>query len=229
MVDTSPNLVAPIGPRPLNNTRRRGVDEGGQLPGDSPCVSVHLMIAGAVLLAATVSSHAQSAYDYPWCAIYPNRSRRPGLLLRELRAMHGHDARHRRHLHRKSLLPGPARGAARAPLLSAIHQKERVDEETHARRRHMKRRRGRRALAASPHPRAAPPILSVVPDHLRQERLDRLPLHEPLEQCMMSAGGNVGFCAQNPAAPTAARRQPSRTHARPRLASIILAMALPVR
>jgi hypothetical protein len=36
--------------------------------------SVHLMIAGAVLLTATVSSHAQSAYDYPWCAIYGDKS-----------------------------------------------------------------------------------------------------------------------------------------------------------
>jgi hypothetical protein len=32
------------------------------------------MFAGAVLLATTASSHAQSAYDYPWCAIYTNRS-----------------------------------------------------------------------------------------------------------------------------------------------------------
>jgi hypothetical protein len=30
------------------------------------------------------------------------------------------------------------------------------------------------------------------------------------EQCMMSAGGNAGFCAQNPAYPAApGRRQPS--------------------
>ena len=39
-----------------------------------PMRLVHLMIAGAVLLAATPSSRAQSAYDYPWCALYTNRS-----------------------------------------------------------------------------------------------------------------------------------------------------------
>jgi hypothetical protein len=37
-------------------------------------VHLPLMIAGAVLLATTASSNAQSAYDYPWCAIYNNRS-----------------------------------------------------------------------------------------------------------------------------------------------------------
>ena len=47
--------------------------EGGNRR-EIPMRPVHLMIAGAALLAATASSHAQSAYDYPWCAIYTNRS-----------------------------------------------------------------------------------------------------------------------------------------------------------
>jgi hypothetical protein len=37
-------------------------------------VHLPLMIAGAALLAATQPSRAQSAYDYPWCALYTNRS-----------------------------------------------------------------------------------------------------------------------------------------------------------
>ena len=31
-------------------------------------------LVAAVLLAGLSSAHAQSAYDYPWCAIYTNRS-----------------------------------------------------------------------------------------------------------------------------------------------------------
>ena len=37
-------------------------------------VHLRFMIAGAALLAATQASRAQSAYDYPWCALYTNRS-----------------------------------------------------------------------------------------------------------------------------------------------------------
>jgi hypothetical protein len=33
----------------------------------------HLVFATAALLAATTAGHAQSAYDYPWCAIYGGR------------------------------------------------------------------------------------------------------------------------------------------------------------
>ncbi len=37
-------------------------------------VHLPLIIAGAALLAGTQASRAQSAYDYPWCAVYTNRS-----------------------------------------------------------------------------------------------------------------------------------------------------------
>jgi hypothetical protein len=32
------------------------------------------VIAGAAVMAGVSAGHAQSAYDYPWCAIYTNRS-----------------------------------------------------------------------------------------------------------------------------------------------------------
>jgi hypothetical protein len=31
-------------------------------------------MAGAVLMTSLTAGHAQSAYDYPWCAIYNNKS-----------------------------------------------------------------------------------------------------------------------------------------------------------
>ena len=31
-------------------------------------------IAGTALMASVTAGHAQSAYDYPWCAIYTNKS-----------------------------------------------------------------------------------------------------------------------------------------------------------
>lgn len=36
--------------------------------------SVALLSFAAALLAQTVPSHAQSAYSYPWCALYGDRS-----------------------------------------------------------------------------------------------------------------------------------------------------------
>lgn len=35
---------------------------------------ISLAIAGATLLAGLSTAQAQSAYDYPWCALYNNRS-----------------------------------------------------------------------------------------------------------------------------------------------------------
>jgi hypothetical protein len=31
-------------------------------------------IAGAAMMAGLTAGHAQSAYDYPWCAVYTNKS-----------------------------------------------------------------------------------------------------------------------------------------------------------
>jgi hypothetical protein len=37
-------------------------------------VQISLLLAGTTLLAGLQASRAQSAYDYPWCAIYENKS-----------------------------------------------------------------------------------------------------------------------------------------------------------
>jgi len=37
-------------------------------------VRISLLIIGAALLGSVSTLHAQSAYDYPWCAVYTNRS-----------------------------------------------------------------------------------------------------------------------------------------------------------
>jgi Protein of unknown function (DUF3551) len=37
-------------------------------------VRTFLVLTGAALIAGMQAGHAQSAYDYPWCAIYTNRS-----------------------------------------------------------------------------------------------------------------------------------------------------------
>jgi hypothetical protein len=31
---------------------------------------LHISVVGAALLAPVTAAHAQSAYDYPWCAVY---------------------------------------------------------------------------------------------------------------------------------------------------------------
>jgi hypothetical protein len=36
--------------------------------------SLPYVVAAVVLIAATTMSHAQSAYDYPWCAFYARTS-----------------------------------------------------------------------------------------------------------------------------------------------------------
>jgi hypothetical protein len=38
------------------------------------CLVLAGVVAGASLLAGIQSVHAQSAYDYPWCAVYTNKS-----------------------------------------------------------------------------------------------------------------------------------------------------------
>lgn len=35
---------------------------------------MQILAAAAALLAGLPAGHAQSAYDYPWCAVYTNRS-----------------------------------------------------------------------------------------------------------------------------------------------------------
>ncbi len=37
-------------------------------------IRTSLLIAGTALLGGVSAGRAQSAYDYPWCAIYTNRS-----------------------------------------------------------------------------------------------------------------------------------------------------------
>ena len=39
---------------------------------------LHASILAAALLAPVTAAHAQSAYDYPWCAVYAGGSRGPG-------------------------------------------------------------------------------------------------------------------------------------------------------
>jgi hypothetical protein len=34
----------------------------------------HIFLVAAALLAPVTAGHAQSAYDYPWCAVYPSSS-----------------------------------------------------------------------------------------------------------------------------------------------------------
>ncbi len=36
--------------------------------------AMRLCFAPAILLAGMSAGHAQSAYDYPWCAVYTNKS-----------------------------------------------------------------------------------------------------------------------------------------------------------
>jgi hypothetical protein len=36
--------------------------------------SASALMAGAAMMAGVTAGHAQSAYDYPWCAVYTNKS-----------------------------------------------------------------------------------------------------------------------------------------------------------
>ena len=33
-----------------------------------------MLVAGGIMTSGLTAGHAQSAYDYPWCAVYTNRS-----------------------------------------------------------------------------------------------------------------------------------------------------------
>src|SRR5947207_1658610 len=45
---------------------------GGQ-PGDTPMRLLQASLMACAVLFAAKASHAQSAYDYPWCALYGGR------------------------------------------------------------------------------------------------------------------------------------------------------------